>query len=295
MDSHAPWSSNGLDPMTIDRENGVDIPEDDAGRRIWLIRALGEPFCRSLGIYTVPEDLVLSVVIPVYNEVHTLRTLLESVRSVPITKEIILVDDCSKDGTTALLQEMQKTEPDLKICFHKVNQGKGAALRTGFAHATGQIVIVQDADLEYDPAQYPQLIQPIVEGKADVVYGSRFSGEKHRVLFFWHSMGNKFLTLLSNMFTNLNLTDMEVCYKVFRREVIQGIPLKSNRFGFEPEVTAKVARFVTPPIDGRPSRRCRIYEVPVSYNGRDYKEGKKIGWKDGFQALYCIARYAFAD
>ncbi len=213
----------------------------------------------------------------------------------PIQKEIILVDDCSKDGTRDLLRRMQETEPDLKIAFHEVNQGKGAALRTGFRQATGQIVIVQDADLEYDPSQYPQLIQPIVEGKADVVYGSRFIGESHRVLYFWHSMGNQFLTLLSNMFTNLNLTDMEVCYKVFRREVIQGITLKSNRFGFEPEVTAKIARFQVPPIDGRPSRRCRIYEMPVSYNGRDYAEGKKIGWKDGVQALYCIVRYAFAD
>ncbi len=208
---------------------------------------------------------------------------------------MILVDDCSRDGTREILQQMAAEEPDLTIIFHDQNQGKGAALRSGFQHATGQIVLVQDADLEYDPAQYLQLIQPIIEGKADVVYGSRFIGESHRVLYFWHYLANKFLTLLSNIFTNLNLTDMEVCYKVFRREVIQGITLKSNRFGFEPEVTAKVARFQMPPIDGQPGRRCRIYELPVSYNGRDYREGKKIGWKDGVQALYCILRYAFAD
>ncbi len=174
-------------------------------------------------------------------------------------------------------------------------KGKGAALRSGFREATGDIVIVQDADLEYDPEQYPQLIQPIVDNLADVVYGSRFIGETHRVLYFWHSLANKGLTLLSNMFTNLNLTDMEVCYKVFRREVIQGIKLKSDRFGFEPEVTAKVARFVLPAKDSEPGHPCRVYEIPVSYHGRTYREGKKIGLKDGFQALYCIIRYAFAD
>ena len=237
----------------------------------------------------------VSIVIPVYNEVHTLGELLRQVRAVPINKQIILVDDCSKDGTRDLLKKWEESETDLTIAYHDVNQGKGAALRTGFQHARGQVVIVQDADLEYDPSEYPQLLQPILEGKADVVFGSRFIGEKHRVLNYWHSLANKFLTFLSNMFTNLNLTDMEVCYKVFRREVIQGITLKSNRFGFEPEVTAKVARFTMPAIEGRPMRRCRIYEMPVSYNGRDYKEGKKIGWKDGFQALYCIVRYAFGD
>jgi glycosyltransferase involved in cell wall biosynthesis len=269
--------------------------DDIEGAKEWLIRTLGAPVCRQLGIYPIPEDLVLSVVIPVYNERDTLKTLVDKVRAVPIRKQIILIDDCSKDGTTDLLREWQKTEPDLTIGFHEKNQGKGAALRTGFRHATGQIVIVQDPDLEYDPNEYPRLLQPILEGKADVVYGSRFIGESHRVLHFWHSMGNRFLTILSNMFTNLNLTDMEVCYKVFRREVIQNITLKSNRFGFEPEVTAKVARFQVPPIDGRPGRKCRIFEMPVSYNGRDYNEGKKIGWKDGFQALYCIVRYAYAD
>ena len=280
--------------MLLDAMNPFP-PDDDNERRDWLTRVFGEHLCRRLGIYKLPGDFTLSVVIPVYNEVHTLREILAQVRAVPIRKEIILVDDCSRDGTRELLHELERTEPDLRIAYHEVNRGKGAALRTGFALATGQVVIVQDADLEYDPAEYPQLIQPILEGKADVVYGSRFIGERHRVLFFWHSMANRFLTLLSNMFTNLNLTDMEVCYKVFRREVIQGITLKSDRFGFEPEVTAKVARFHVPALDGRPARKCRIYEMPVSYNGRDYKEGKKIGWKDGVQALYCIVRYAWAD
>jgi glycosyltransferase involved in cell wall biosynthesis len=273
----------------------MSLQGDDEERRDLLMRLLGEAVCRRLGIYRLPEHLVLSVVIPVYNERNTIHEILRQVRAVAVKKQIILVDDCSKDGTRQILEQMQKEEPDLTIVFHDVNQGKGAALRTGFQRATGQIVIVQDADLEYDPSQYLQLIQPILEGKADVVYGSRFIGETHRVLHFWHSMANKFLTLLSNMFTRLNLTDMEVCYKVFRREVIQGISLKSNRFGFEPEVTAKVARFAMPAIEDRPARRCRIYEMPVSYDGRDYKEGKKIGWKDGVQALYCIIRYAYAD
>jgi glycosyltransferase involved in cell wall biosynthesis len=272
------------------------VPVDESVRIEWPFKVLGEPVRRKLGIYPIPEDLTLSVVIPVYNELHTLEEILRRVRAVPrIRKQIILVDDCSTDGTRELLQRLAKSEPDLTVLFHERNQGKGAALRTGFTRATGQLVIVQDADLEYDPSDYPLLIQPIIEGKADVVYGSRFIGEAHRVLFFWHSMANHFLTWLSNMFTNLNLTDMEVCYKVFRREVIQGITLKSNRFGFEPEVTAKVARFPMPALEGRPARRCRIYELPVGYDGRDYKEGKKIGWKDGVQALYCIIRYALAD
>jgi glycosyltransferase involved in cell wall biosynthesis len=260
-----------------------------------LIRILGEPVCRRLGIFRLPDDLVVSVVIPVYNERDTLREILRRVRAVPVPTQIILVDDGSTDGTRALLEGLAAEQPDLTVAFHDRNRGKGAALRTGFGRARGQIVLVQDADLEYDPAQYPQLIQPIVEGVADVVYGSRFIGESHRVLNYWHSLANRFLTQLSNVFTNLNLTDMEVCYKVFRREVIQGIALRSDRFGFEPEVTAKVARFVMPAREGRPARRCRVYEMPVSYNGRDYKEGKKIGWKDGVQALYCIVRYAFAD
>jgi len=278
-----------------DETGGPPGPNDEAERHALLYRLLGESVCRRLGVYRVPDDLVLSVVIPVYNERDTIHEILRQVRAAPVRKQIILVDDCSKDGTRDVLKRMRADEPDLTVVFHDRNMGKGAALRTGFRHATGRLVIVQDADLEYDPSEYPRLIQPILEGKADVVYGSRFIGESHRVLYFRHSLGNRFLTLLSNVFTNLNLTDMEVCYKVFRREVIQGIALKSNRFGFEPEVTAKVARFVVPATEGRPSRRCRVYEMPVSYNGRDYSEGKKIGWRDGVQALYCIVRYALAD
>jgi glycosyltransferase involved in cell wall biosynthesis len=294
----SPSSTSSPSPPHLWEEdlNSAVPPPDEPERRAFLLRVLGEDVCRRMGIYRVPDDLVLSVVIPVYNERNTIHEILRRVRAVSGPKQqIILVDDCSTDGSRTILQELAAAEPGLTIVFHEKNQGKGAALRTGFKHATGQIVIVPDADLEYDPAQFPQLIQPIVEGKADVVYGSRFIGETHRVLYFWHSLANKFLTLLSNVFTNLNLTDMEVCYKVFRREVIQGITLKSDRFGFEPEVTAKVARFQMPAVDGRPARRCRIYEMPVSYNGRDYREGKKIGWKDGVQALYCIIRYAYAD
>jgi glycosyltransferase involved in cell wall biosynthesis len=263
-------------------------------RREWLIENLGEATCRKIGVYRIPSSFVLSVVIPVYNEKATILEILRRVRAVPISKQIIIVDDCSKDGTRDVLRKLAERESDLTVVFHEVNQGKGAALRTGFQHATGDVVIVQDADLEYEPEQYPDLLQPIVEGKADVVFGSRFIGETHRVLYFWHSVANKGLTLLSNMFTNLNLTDMEVCYKLFRREIIQGITLKSNRFGFEPEVTAKVARYKVPTEDGG-WRSCRIYEIPVSYHGRTYREGKKIGIKDGFQALYCIVRYAMID
>ena len=268
---------------------------NDAERCEWLINTLGERFCRKMGVYRIPEGLTLSVVIPAYNEKTTIHEILRRVRAVPIQKQIIVVDDCSTDGTREILRELKQRDGDLEIVFHELNQGKGAALRTGFRHATGQIVIVQDADLEYDPAQYLQLIQPIIEDQADVVFGSRFIGDQHRVLYFWHSVANRFLTLLSNIFTNLNLTDMEVCYKVFRREVIQGIRLKSDRFGFEPEVTAKVARFTFPAEGGQFPQPCRIYEIPVSYHGRTYREGKKIGLKDGFQALYCILRFAIAD
>jgi glycosyltransferase involved in cell wall biosynthesis len=229
----------------------------------------------------------LSIVIPVYNEASTIRQIVDLVRSVDIgmDKELLLVDDCSRDGTREVLQEMAKALPDVKVLLHEMNRGKGAALRTGFAAATGDIVLIQDADLEYDPREYTRLLAPILDGHADVVYGSRFlGGGAHRVVFYWHYLGNKLLTTLSNMTTNLNLTDMEVCYKVFKREIIQGVSLREDRFGFEVEITAKVAR-----------RKCRIYEVPISYYGRDYDEGKKIGWKDGFSALRCIVRYAFAD
>lgn len=227
----------------------------------------------------------LSVVIPVYNERETLPELLRRVRATPFEKEIILVDDCSRDGTRELLKGWE-SEPDLKIRYHAVNQGKGAALRTGIAEAVGDIVLIQDADLEYDPGEYPILIEPIQKGLADVVYGSRFKGARmSRVHLFWHQMANYFLTMVSNMFTNLNLSDMETCYKVFRREVLQGIELKSDRFGFEPEITAKIAR---KRLGGK---RVRIYEVPISYYGRDYAEGKKIGWKDGVAALWHIVRF----
>ena len=229
----------------------------------------------------------LSIVIPVYNEAATIAAIVDLVRSVEVglEKEILLVDDCSRDGTLDVLKKMAAENPDLKVLFHEVNKGKGAALRTGFAAATGDIVLIQDADLEYDPKEYPRLLQPILDGHADVVYGSRFlGGGPHRVVYYWHYLGNQLLTTLSNMTTNLNLTDMEVCYKVFKREVIQSIPLKENRFGFEVEITAKIAR-----------RKLKIYEVPISYYGRDYAEGKKIGWKDGFSALRCIVKYMFTD
>jgi len=223
----------------------------------------------------------LSVVIPCYNEVRTIRHIVDRVRAAPVAeREIIIVDDCSRDGTRDLLRTEIAPLVD-KILFHEVNQGKGAALRTGFRAATGDVVVVQDADLEYDPQDYPRLLQPILEGKADVVFGSRFQGgQPHRVVYFWHMVGNKFLTLLSNMATNINLTDMETCYKVFRREVLQRIEIEENRFGFEPEITAKVARL-----------GVVIYEVGISYYGRTYAEGKKIGWRDGFRALWAIAKY----
>jgi glycosyltransferase involved in cell wall biosynthesis len=279
-----------------DFRDGPPKFNDDGARRDWLLEALGEATCRKLGLFPFPKDLTLSVVIPCYDERATIHEILRRVRAVPIKKQIIVVDDCSRDGTRDILRELEKkSDGDLTVIFQDRNQGKGAALRTGFRYATGDIVIVQDADLEYEPEQYPELIQPIVDDQADVVFGSRFIGESHRVLYFWHSRANMVLTLLSNMFTNLNLTDMEVCYKVFRREIIQGIALKSDRFGFEPEVTAKVARFKMPGKNGEPARPCRIYEVPVAYHGRTYREGKKIGLKDAFQALYCILRYAFAD
>jgi glycosyltransferase involved in cell wall biosynthesis len=225
----------------------------------------------------------ISVVIPCFNEAKTIRTMVDRVRAAPgPEREIIIVDDCSRDGTRDLLRTQIAPLVD-RIIYHEVNRGKGAALRSGFAVATGDVVIPQDADLEYDPQEYPKLLQPIIDGKADVVFGSRFLGsDAHRVLYFWHMVGNKLLTLLSNMATNLNLTDMETCYKVFRREVLQKIIIEENRFGFEPEITAKIARL-----------GVRIYEVGNSYSGRTYAEGKKIGWRDGFRALWVIFKYNF--
>lgn len=224
----------------------------------------------------------LSIVIPVYNEIETIGEILNRVRAVPQDKEIIVVDDASTDGSAEWLKE--KAGEDVKLLFHQVNRGKGAALRTGFGQVTGDIVIIQDADLEYDPTEYEYLIEPILDGRADVVYGSRFTGGPQRVLFFWHYVGNRFLTLLSDMLTNLNLSDMETCYKVFRADLLQRITIKSNRFGFEPEITAKFARL-----------KCRIYEVPVSYSGRTYEDGKKITWRDGIAALFHIIWFKFFD
>jgi glycosyltransferase involved in cell wall biosynthesis len=222
----------------------------------------------------------LSVVIPAYNEQQTILAVVEQVRAVPLAIEIIVVDDASTDGTTARLASLPPAV-DLRVIRHPVNRGKGAALKTGFAAATGDVVIVQDADLEYDPTDYARLLKPIQDGKADVVYGSRFvGGESHRVLYFWHYLGNRALTLMSNAFTNLNLTDMETCYKVFRREIIQSITIEEARFGFEPEITAKLA-----------AARCRIFEVGISYSGRTYAEGKKVTWKDGAHAVWCIIKY----
>jgi glycosyltransferase involved in cell wall biosynthesis len=228
-------------------------------------------------------SLKLSVVIPVYNERRTIREIVARVRSVrlPVDVEIVIVDDFSTDGTRTILMDLEALS-DVQVVFHEQNRGKGAALRTGFHQATGDVILIQDADLEYDPAEYPRLLQPILDGRADVVYGSRFlgGGDCHRVLHFWHSLGNRVLTLLSNMFTNLNLTDMETCYKVFRRELVQSLDLREDRFGFEPEITARLAAL-----------RCRIYEVGISYAGRTYEEGKKIGWRDGVRAIWCIVKF----
>jgi glycosyltransferase involved in cell wall biosynthesis len=227
----------------------------------------------------------ISVVMPCFNEIRTIEPIVQKVMAVelPCDRELTIVDDCSTDGTRDYLRTLNGHN-EIKTVFHEVNQGKGAALQTGFAHATGDIIIIQDADLEYEPNEYPKLLKPILDGKADIVYGSRFvGGDSHRVLYFWHSLGNRFLTLLSNMFTNLNLTDMEVCYKVFRASILDKIELKEDRFGFEPEFTAKVACL-----------GCAVYEVGISYYGRTYEEGKKINWKDGLRAIYVILKYGLA-
>jgi len=222
---------------------------------------------------------------PVYNERRTLETVVERVLAVPLELELICVDDCSRDGSREILSELQSRHANVRALLQPRNMGKGAALRRGIQEATGDFVLIQDADLEYDPADYPNLLDPLIQGRADVVYGSRFLGSgPHRVFYFWHFMGNQLLTLLSNCLTNINLSDMETCYKVFRRDVIQAIPIQENRFGFEPEITVKVAK-----------RRLRIYEVGVSYWGRTYEEGKKIGWKDGFGALWCLLKYSIME
>src|SRR5205085_9438468 len=227
----------------------------------------------------------LSVVMPVYNERATLRAVIERVLAAPLEIELLCVDDGSRDGSREILADLLAAHPQIKVFLQPQNQGKGAALRRGIEEATGDFVIIQDADLEYDPAEYPSLLEPLLEGKADVVYGSRFlGGAPHRVLYFWHSVGNRLLTLLSNCLTNINLSDMETCYKAFRREIIQSIPIEENRFGFEPEITVKVAK-----------RQLRIYEVGIGYWGRTYEEGKKISWKDGFRALWCLLKYSIME
>ena len=231
------------------------------------------------------RDMKLSVVMPVFNERATLQEVVLKVLAVSLEIELICVDDGSQDGSREILAQLQSEHPQIRLVLQPQNMGKGAALRRGIQEATGEYVIIQDADLEYDPAEYPRMIEPLVQGKADVVFGSRFlGGAPHRVLYFWHSVGNRALTLLSNCLTNINLSDMETCYKVFRREVIQAIPIEENRFGFEPEITVKVAR-----------RNLRIYEVGISYWGRTYEEGKKIGWKDGVRALYCLLKYSIKE
>ena len=271
-DALSPWQGDDVPSQSADTRDQIALAQ----------RLLGPMVCHRLGIYRLPDDFLLSVVIPVFNEVRTIDEVVRRVRACGIHCELILVDDGSTDGTRAAL-EKYRDQDDVKLILHETNQGKGAALKTGFIHARGDVVLVQDADLEYDPAEYSKLIQPIVENQADVVFGSRFSGDYRRAQYFWHTLGNRLLTLLSNLRTNLNLSDMAVCYKAFRRELIQQIAptLQEKRFGIEPEMTAKIARI--PDI--------RIYERPISYSGRTYAQGKKIGWRDGLSALRCILKY----
>ncbi|MDP6447844.1 MAG: glycosyltransferase family 2 protein [Pirellulaceae bacterium] len=258
------------------------MAEIDESLRDEVLSLLDAGVCRRIGLYHLPADFVLSVVVPIYNEVDTLGTVVHRIRQSSVNCEIVLVDDGSTDGTVELLRSFE-SDDDIRVIYHEKNQGKGAALITGFAHVTGDAVIIQDADLEYDPVEFKYLLQPIIEDEADVVFGSRFAGDNQRVLYWWHYLGNRALTTLSNCFTNLNLTDMETCYKVLRREALEQIvpTLTEKRFGIEPEMTAKLAS-----IPG-----VRIFERPISYNGRTYAEGKKITWRDGFRALWCILKY----
>jgi hypothetical protein len=270
--------------LMVENEPSGSVETDSAeNSRIQELQSLlGAGVCRRLGVYPIPEGFMLSVVIPVFNEVETVETVIGRVRESGVACEIVLVDDASTDGTREILAR-HESDADIRVLYHETNQGKGAALKTGFQNVSGDAVIIQDADLEYDPSEFRYLLQPIIEDDADAVYGSRFAGDSQRVLYYWHYLGNKSLTMLSNIFTNLNLTDMETCYKVFRRDVIDQITptMREMRFGVEPEITAKLAS-----IPG-----VRIFERPISYSGRTYAEGKKITWRDGFRALWCILRY----
>lgn len=273
-----------IEPTTSDNEllstvAGSSLTPEERQLLESFRRVFGDATLRSLSIFPLPENFLLSVVMPVYNEKETIHEIIQRVRDNPIPKEIIIVDDFSRDGTRDELVQYEN-DPYTKVIYHEKNQGKGGALKTGFAETSGDIVLIQDADLEYDPSEYARLIQPIIEGNADVVYGSRFIGNTVRVHMFWHRVANGILTLMSNLLTNLNLTDMETCYKVFRRELLEKFEIHQKRFGVEPELTAKFARL-----------RCRIYETPISYYGRDYSEGKKIGVKDAIEAVWCIFRY----